>query len=327
MDNLLRVENLTKYFDVKQGGFLEKPAKLKAVDDVSFTIKKGQTYGIVGESGCGKTTLGKCVVRLYKPDSGKIFLNVNGEEKDILSLSKEESFAARKRVQMIFQDPYASLNPVKNILSAFDEPLKAHGVKSAAERKEIAVNALESVNLQADYIYRFPHEFSGGQRQRICIAKALAMEPDLIVCDEPVSALDVSVQAQILNLMKKIQKEKGISYLFIAHDLSVVQYMSDMISVMYLGKIVETARAKELYEKKLHPYTQALLSAVPVPVWGAQKNRIILKGDVPSPINPPAGCRFNPRCFKCGDICKTQEPKTVNINDRHTVACHLYKEL
>lgn len=330
MDNneVLKVSGIVKHFPVSNRKIRnEKNSTVKAVDGVSFSVRKGETFGIVGESGCGKTTLGKCIMRLYKPSSGQMLFNVNDEMQNSLTLDRQESFSLKRKVQMIFQDPYASFNPMRNILSAFDEPLKIHGFGNALQRKEIVAEMLKAVNIQPDYIYRYPHEFSGGQRQRICIAKALAMNPEMIVCDEPVSALDVSIQAQILNLMRKLQREFNLSYLFIAHDLSVVQYMSNRIAVMYLGKIVEMADTDDLYNNHLHPYTQALLSAVPIPIYGRQRKRILLTGDVPSPIDLPTGCRFHPRCVNCMDICKEIEPDLCSTNNTgHMVACHLYKQ-
>ncbi|MEA4965497.1 MAG: ABC transporter ATP-binding protein [Oscillospiraceae bacterium] len=326
-DKLLVVEHLSKEFEPSRRLFDHAQPSVKAVNDVSFYIKHGETFGVVGESGCGKTTLGKCIVRLYNPSSGKMLFHDDGEMKDLLRLDRKESFALRQKLQIVFQDPYASLNPTHNILEAFDEPMRIHGIGGGnkEKRKEIIADSLRVVNLQPEYMYRYPHEFSGGQRQRICIAKALALKPKLIVCDEPVSALDVSIQAQILNLMRKLQKEYSLAFLFIAHDLSVVQFMSDRIAVMYLGQIVEMADAGELYCNHLHPYTEALLSAVPVPVYGAKKDRIILSGDVPSPMNPPAGCPFHPRCSKCMGLCKTQKPELRPTgNGDHCVACHLY---
>ena len=324
-EDLLVVDNLTMEF---QGAklFLEKKPNVRAVNNVSFTVKEGETFGLVGESGCGKTTLGKCIVRLLKPSEGKLLYNDEGEWKNLLALKKKESFELRKKVQIVFQDPYASLNPQHTILEAFDEPMRVHGIGGGdkEERKKLIAEALVRVNLQPDYMYRYPHEFSGGQRQRICVAKALVLQPKLIICDEPVSALDVSVQAQLLNLMKKLQKELGITYIFIAHDLSVVQYMSDRIGVMYLGNMVELADSDELYQNPMHPYTNALLSAVPVPVVNGKKDRIILEGDVPSPINPPKGCPFHPRCSKCMDICKQEKPVLEEKENGHFTACHLY---
>lgn len=328
MDNneMLRLEHISKEYSGDRG-FLKKPLPpVKAVSDVSFSVFKGETFGIVGESGCGKSTLGKCIVRLHEPTDGKMLLNVDGEERDLLSVDKDESFRLRRKIQMIFQDPYSSLNPSHSILEAFDEPLRVHQMGSKEERQELIAEMLRKVNLQPDYMFRFPGEFSGGQRQRICIAKALAMNPEMIVCDEPVSALDVSIQAQVLNLMKKLQRELGLTYIFIAHDLSVVQYMSDRIAVMYLGKVVEIADSENIHNTFKHPYTEALLSAVPSPIYGKHKDRIILKGDVPSPMYPPEGCKFHPRCAKCMEKCRKTEPQLRNIGNNHFVACHLYDE-
>ena len=324
-DTLLRVEDLVKYFPVTKGAFHRVIGKVHAVDGVTLSVNKGGTLGIVGESGCGKTTLGKCIVRLHTPTAGKMMLtDPDGTEKDLMKLDRKESFGARRRIQMIFQDPYASLNPMRNIYSAFDEPLEIHGFGSKAERLAIAEKMMEAVNLRPDYLFRYPHEFSGGQRQRICIAKALAVNPELIVCDEPVSALDVSIQAQIMNLMKRLQKEYGLTYIFIAHDLSVVEYMSTEIAVMYLGKVVEIAPAKGFNDICLHPYTQALMSAVPIPKLGVKKEEIVLTGDVPSPVKPPSGCRFHPRCRYCTERCKAEEPALLPVggDENHRVACH-----
>ena len=324
-EDLLIVENLTMTFKGAKRFLEKKKPDVIAVNNVSFTVKEGETFGLVGESGCGKTTLGKCVVRLLKPTNGKLLYNDEGEWKDLLSVNKKESFALRKKVQIVFQDPYSSLNPQHTIQEAFDEPMRIHGIgKTKEERTQLIAEALARVNLQPDYMYRYPHEFSGGQRQRLCVAKALVLNPKLIVCDEPVSALDVSVQAQLLNLMKKLQAELGVTYIFIAHDLSVVQYMSDRIGVMYLGNMVELADADELYNNPMHPYTEALLSAVPVPIVNAKKDRIILEGDVPSPMKPPTGCPFHPRCAKCMEICSQQKPVLEEKADGHFVACHLY---
>lgn len=327
-EDLLVVENLSMIYQSNRRLFERVPPAVKAVNDVSFRVKEGETFGIVGESGCGKTTCGKCIVRLNKPSSGRIWFRVGDEMKDLLTLDRKDSFELRQKLQIVFQDPYASLNPVHTILEAFDEPMRIHGIggKDKEARKEIIADALKRVNLQPDYMYRYPHEFSGGQRQRICIAKALVLKPKLIVCDEPVSALDVSIQAQILNLMKKLQKELNLTYIFIAHDLSVVEYMADRIAVMYLGNIVELADATELYTHAKHPYTEALLSAVPIPVYNSKKERIVLEGDVPSPINPPSGCPFHPRCSKCMDICKEEKPCLKDCGNGHLIACHLYDE-
>ena len=323
----LEVKNLKKYYPVTKGILKRVTGYVKAVDDVSLSVAEGETLGIVGESGCGKTTLGKCLVRLHKPYGGEI--NIRNEEEgmvDFLSLNKQETFKMRRRIQMVFQDPFSSLNPTKTILQSFDEPLRIHGFGNKEQRRKIIARTLKAVNLQPDYMYRYPHEFSGGQSQRISIAKALSLNPKIIVADEPVSSLDVSIQAQILNLLKDLQKEFNLTYVFIAHDLSVVQYMSNRIAVMYLGKVVELAEAGELYKNPDHPYTEALLSAVPVPVLGAKKERILLPGDVPSPVNTPSGCHFHPRCPKCMDICKTEEPslKPLKNNPDHFVSCHLY---
>jgi len=323
---LLKLQNVKKYFPVTAGIFKRVIGHVKAVDDVTLEVRKGETLGIVGESGCGKSTLGKCIMRLYKPTSGQMFIRgEDGQIKDLFSLSKKESFQVCRRIQMIFQDPYASFDPMKNIYASFDEPMRIHKLGNKEERREMIAELLETVNLQPEYMYRYPHEFSGGQRQRICIARALAMKPELIVCDEPVSALDVSIQAQVLNLMRRLQKQFNLTYIFIAHGLSGVQYMSDRIAVMYLGKVVELADSDSLYKRQVHPYTQALLSAVPIPVVGAKKERILLEGDVPSPINPPKGCRFHPRCRYCMDICKIEEPQLRPLKDdpEHKVACHL----
>jgi oligopeptide/dipeptide ABC transporter ATP-binding protein len=324
--HLLEIHGLKEYFPVTKGLFQRVVGQVHAVDDVDLYVDSGETIGIVGESGCGKTTLGKCVVRLNKPTAGEILLrDHNGQMQNILHLNRKDSFSTRRRIQMVFQDPYASLNPMKNIFSAFDEPLRIHGFGSRKQRLQIASDMMEAVNLQPEYLYRYPHEFSGGQRQRICIAKALALNPELIVCDEPVSALDVSIQAQIMNLMRNLQKQFGLTYLFIAHDLSVVQYMSTRIAVMYLGKIVETGPAEAFSAKCAHPYTQALMSAVPIPQVDAKKEEMILSGDVPSPIHPPTGCRFHPRCPYCTARCRTELPKLqpVNGNAGHLAACHL----
>ena len=326
---LLQLKHLKKYFPVSSGWLRKVTGHVKAVDDITLDIRKGETLGVVGESGCGKSTLGKSLLRLHKPTSGELLLRCDdGEFHDLLSLPKKESFKTRRRIQMIFQDPYASFDPMKNIHNAFDEPMRIHGLGSKSERTEKIAQALKTVNLQPDYMYRYPHDFSGGQRQRICIAKALALDPELIVCDEPVSALDVSIQAQILNLMRRLQNEFNLTFVFIAHDLSVVQYMSDRIAVMYLGKVVEIADSVCLYDRQLHPYTQALLSAVPIPKVGARKDRILLKGDVPSPVNPPSGCRFHPRCRFCMDICTKEEPplRGMKGNEGHKVACFLHTE-
>jgi len=324
---LLEMKNIKKYFPITKGIFKKQTGYIKAVDKVNLFVRRGETLGLVGESGCGKTTLGKCAVRLQYPSAGELRYNFGkpGEDdyRDLLSLSKEESFRARKKIQMVFQDPYSSLNPVKNIFTAFDEPLRLHGWTRAAERKERIAHSLSQVNLRPDYMYRYPHEFSGGQRQRICIARSLCVGPELMVCDEPVSSLDVSIQAQVLNLMKELQASLSLTYIFIAHDLSVVEYMSDRIAVMYLGGIVELAPAKELYNNPRHPYTEALLSAVPIPKLGEKPKRIILEGDVPSPADPPSGCRFHTRCRKRRPQCQIEIPELKPIKNApdHWAAC------
>lgn len=322
---LFEIKNLRTWFPIHKGFLKRHVGDVKAVDDVSLTVYKGETLGIVGESGCGKSTFGKSIMRLETPTGGEIRYNFDGEIKDIMKFSSKELFQFRKRVQMVFQDPYSALNPVKRVYDSFSEPLKVHGKRNAEERQQAIAEALKLVNIQPDYLMRFPHEFSGGQRQRICIARALSVQPGVLVCDEPVSALDVSIQAQVLNLMKDIQKQLGLTYIFIAHDLSVVQYMSDRIAVMYLGKIVEIAQARELYADTLHPYTKALLSAIPVPDIHQTAKREVLMGEVPSPIHKPDGCAFHKRCKHCMEVCRKVTPELIEHNGTgHFVACHLY---
>ena len=322
---IFKIKNLKTWFPITKGFMKKVVGNVKAVDDVSIEVYKGETLGIVGESGCGKSTFGKTVMMLEKPTGGEVLFNYNGEYKDITKFNKDEMFEFRKKVQMVFQDPYSALNPQKKIYTSFEEPLKTHGVDSVEEREKIMNRVLKMVNIQPDYLMRFPHEFSGGQRQRLCIARALEVTPEVLICDEPVSALDVSIQAQVLNLMKEIQKELNLTYLFIAHDLSVVQYMSDRIMVMYLGKIVEVADSKALYDEPLHPYTKALLSAIPVADIHHKKKRQVLEGEVPSPIHKPSGCAFHNRCPYCMDICKKEDPVLrYHGGDGHMTACHLY---
>ena len=324
-NNIFRLENVKVWFPVQEGFFKKTVGHVKAVDDVTINVKRNETLGIVGESGCGKTTLGKAMMLLEKITGGHVYYNDDGTERDITTFNKDEVFQFRKKVQMIFQDPYSAMNPMKKIYTEMEEPLLIHGYKDRAEREAIMEEALKLVNIPVDYLFKYPHEFSGGQRQRVCIARAMEINPKVLVCDEAVSALDVSIQAQVLNLMKDIQKEKDLTYVFIAHDLSVVQYMSDRILVMYLGKAVEMADSRELYDNTLHPYTVSLLSAIPVPVIDREKNRIILKGDVPSPINKPSGCPFHKRCDKCMKICEEVEPELKDVDGKgHFVACHLY---
>ncbi len=317
-DTLLEVRNLKKYFPIK-GGFLRRTiAEVRAVDDVSFTVKRGETLGLVGESGCGKTTTGRTILRLERATAGEVIF----EGQDVMRASGRTLKALRRDMQIIFQDPYASLDPRITIGESVAEGLVIHGIGTPAERRERVREVLAKVGLSASHMTRFPHEFSGGQRQRIGIARALIMEPKLIVCDEPVSALDVSIQSQVLNLLRSLQREFGLTYLFIAHNLAVVEHISDRVGVMYLGKMVELATSEELFREPLHPYTKALISAIPNPNPFTKRERIVLQGDVPSPINPPSGCRFHPRCWIARAICKEQEPIFEEKRKGHWVACH-----
>jgi oligopeptide transport system ATP-binding protein len=319
-ENILEVKELKKYFPVKKGIFRKTVGNVKAVDGVNFNIKKGETLGLVGESGCGKSTTGRTIIRLIESTSGDVWF----EGKNVLSLNKKEMRSMRKEMQIIFQDPYASLNPRMTVADIVGEPLDIHNlVKNRKERNEKVKEILNNVGLMPEYMNRYPHEFSGGQRQRIGIARALAVNPKLIIADEPVSALDVSIQAQVINLMQELQEEYGLTYLFIAHDLSVVKHISDRVAVMYLGKIVEITGKKELYDNPLHPYTQSLLSAIPIPDPTHKAERIILEGDVPSPVDPPSGCRFHPRCPEAMDICSKVEPEFKDYGNGHFAACHL----
>jgi peptide/nickel transport system ATP-binding protein/oligopeptide transport system ATP-binding protein len=318
--NLLEVRNLQKYFPVRRGILARVVGQVKAVDGVSFHIREGETLGLVGESGCGKTTTGRALLRLIEPTGGDVLFNTS----PVLRLRGEELRKIRKQMQIIFQDPYGSLNPRMTVGGIVMEGMLAHGLFSKPERIERAQALLERVGLAREHFYRYPHEFSGGQRQRIGIARALAVEPRFIVCDEPVSALDVSIQAQIINLLSDLKEEFRLSYLFIAHDLSVVQHISDRVAVMYLGKIVEQAASEELFRNPLHPYTQALLASVPSLEPGEKKKRMTLPGDVPSPLNPPPGCPFHPRCPEAMDVCRTEVPATRTQSGDHLVACHLY---
>lgn len=319
-EDLLKVEGLKQYYPVSDGLFGTK-AFVKAVDGVDFEVKKGEVFGIVGESGCGKSTLGKAICKLIEPTDGKIILD--GE--DIRGYNSKKMRSVRKKVQMVFQDPYASLNPRMSIHDILAEPLQIHGlVQGKQEIDEAVVRLLRKVGMDDYHARRYPHEFSGGQRQRIGIARALAVRPQLIIADEPVSALDVSIQSQVLNLMSKLKKEYHLTYIFIAHDLSVVEHISDRIGVMYLGNFVEEANKDNLYKNPMHPYTQALLSAVPIPDPTVKKERIILEGSIPSAINPPSGCKFHTRCPKCMEICKKEAPKKYQVGEDHFVYCHLY---
>jgi peptide/nickel transport system ATP-binding protein/oligopeptide transport system ATP-binding protein len=317
---LLNVRNLRKTFPIRGGIFGKKTGEVVAVEDVSFTVKKGETLGLVGESGCGKSTTGRTILRLYEPTSGE----VEFEGKSLLSLGPEEMRKARRDLQMVFQDPFASLNPRQKVADILEEPLIVHGIGDAKERKEAVRELLHVVGLDKSHGSRYPHQFSGGQRQRIGIARALATKPKLIVADEPVSALDVSIQSQVLNLMADLQEQFELTYIFIAHDLSVVKHISNRVGVMYLGRMVELADRDELYKHPLHPYTQALLSAVPIPDPDARRERIILKGDVPSPANPPKGCAFHPRCPHAMEVCREVRPAFVDQGGGHFVACHLH---
>jgi oligopeptide transport system ATP-binding protein len=318
-ETLLEVQHLKKHFPIKGGVFSKTIGYVYAVDDVSFTLNRGETLGLVGESGCGKSTTGRTILRLIEPTAGEIRF----EDQNITALDKGAMRALRREMQIIFQDPYASLNPRMTVGSIIGEPLEIHKIAKGAEKEERVASLLEKVGLRAEDMRKYPHEFSGGQRQRIGIARALALNPKLIVCDEPVSALDVSIQAQVINLLDDLQKDLGLSYLFIAHNLNVVEHISDRVAVMYLGKIVELASDTDLYSKPQHPYTEALLSAVPIPDPTVKKKRIILEGDVPSPINPPSGCHFHTRCRYKEKICEEVEPEFKDIGGGHWVACHL----
>lgn len=316
-EHLLNVRELKKYFPVKKGIFKKTIGWIKAVDGVSLYLDKGETLGLVGESGCGKSTIGKCILGLLEPTEGEIFFG----GKELNRLGSDENKYYRRKVQVIFQDPYSSLNPRMSVESIVGEPLKVHQLYSSSERKDRTEDILKKVGLGAEHMYRYPHEFSGGQRQRIGIARALVLRPDIIICDEPVSALDVSIQAQVINLLDDLKEEFKLSYLFIAHDLSVVEHVSDRIAVMYLGKIIEVAKEVELYLNPLHPYTKALLSAIPIPEPKRKKKRIILQGEVPSPFNPPIGCRFHPRCPEADEICPQKEPLMEMVHPQHYLAC------
>jgi len=319
---LLEVHNLKKYFPVRRGVFRRVVGHVKAVDDVSFYIKEGETLGLVGESGCGKTTCGRTILRLIEPTGGEVIFYRDGDEIDVAKLRGKGLKELRREMQIIFQDPYSSLNPRMTVGDIVGEPLLVHRVARGKELRDRVAELLQAVGLNPQYMKRYPHEFSGGQRQRIGIARALALEPKLIIADEPVSALDVSIQAQVLNLLEDLQAQFALTYLFIAHDLSVVKHISDRVAVMYLGKIVEMAGTDELFANPKHPYTEALMSAVPVPDPDFHMERIILEGDVPSPVNPPSGCYFHPRCSYAQEICSTTAPEFRDVGGEHFASCH-----
>lgn len=320
-DILLEVRSLKKYYPLRGGIFSRIQGWIKAVDDVSFDVYRGETLGLVGESGCGKTTTGKCILRLEQPTSGSVVF----EGRDVLKMNSEQLRALRREMQIIFQDPYGSLNPRMTVGDIVGEAFAIHGIASGRERVKRVEDLLKVVGLSPYHARRYPHEFSGGQRQRIGIARALALRPKLIICDEPVSALDVSIQSQILNLLKDLQDDFQLTYIFIAHDLSVVQHISDRVGVMYLGRFVELTDSEKLYSSPKHPYTQALLSAIPIPDPDHKKERIVLEGDVPSSLEPPPGCAFHTRCSYCQDICREVRPEWREIEKGHYVACHLAK--
>lgn len=318
-ETLIEVEHLTKHFPVRGGVLMRIVAHVKAVEDVSFVVRRGETLGLVGESGCGKTTVGRMLIRLIDPTVGSIKF----EGRDILEVKGDELKSLRREMQIIFQDPFSSLDPRTPIGDSIGEGLLIHGVKDARERQARVLEIMRKVGLENYHYKRYPHEFSGGQRQRIGIARALVLQPKFIVCDEPVSALDVSIQSQVLNLLRELQRELGLTYIFIAHNMSVVEHISDRVAVMYLGKMVEVAERVELYRNPEHPYTQALLSAIPVHNPKIKRERILLKGDVPSPLNPPSGCRFHPRCPVAIEVCSQQEPPLIDLGGGHLCACHL----
>ena len=315
---LIEARRLVKHYPIFGGVMLKQVAAVKALDDVSLTIGRGETLGLVGESGCGKTTFGRAILRLEEPTAGEVLF----EGENILAYAPEQMRLLRRKMQIIFQDPFSSLNPRKNISQIVGQPLQIHGVKGRKEREQRVADLLEVVGLRSEHLRRYPHQFSGGQRQRIGVARALALNPDLIVCDEAVSALDVSIQAQVINLLMDLQEEFKLTYLFISHDLSVVEHVSDRVAVMYLGKLVELAPSPMLYQNPLHPYTQALLSALPLPDPRLKRRQAILRGDVPSPIDPPSGCRFHTRCPHAEPLCLTREPALTEVEPHHTAACH-----
>jgi peptide/nickel transport system ATP-binding protein len=327
-DLVLDVQSMKKYFPIKKGFLQKTVGYVKAVDDVQFHIRPGETLGLVGESGCGKTTLGRCILRAIEPSSGSVlFRDRQGNVCDVLKMETSDLRAIRRDMQLIFQDPYSSLNPRMTVLNIISEPLVCNGLMSGDELKDRVKQLMELVGLNSRHLERYPHAFSGGQRQRIGIARALATEPKFIVCDEAVSALDVSVQAQIINLLQDLQERLNLSYLFISHDLGVIQHISNRVGVMYVGKMVETASTKDLFAAPKHPYTEALLSAKPIPDPRKKSNRIILSGEVANPANPPSGCYFHPRCPYAKDICKKEAPEMKQVGDGHYAACHFAEEL
>ncbi len=318
-EDLLCVENLKKYFNAQESAVIRSKSKVKAVDDISFTVKKGSVFALVGESGCGKSTTARLILKLIQPTGGKVYF----EGKDLYSLSSSELVKTRRDIQMIFQDPYSSLNPRWSVEQILSEPLDTHRIGTRAERKKMVKDILEIVGLKEEDCQKYPHEFSGGQRQRIGIARALITHPKFVICDEPISALDVSIQAQIINLLKDLQKELNLTYLFITHDLRIVQFLCDMVGVMYLGKIVEIGSTEAIFKNPRHPYSQALFSAIPQPDPFKVKEEVTLEGDVPSPLNPPSGCRFHTRCQFAMPICSEEEPLLKVVNENHKCACHL----
>jgi peptide/nickel transport system ATP-binding protein len=333
-NNILEVKGLKKYFPIQKGLMRKTVGYVKAVDDVNFFVREGETLGLVGESGCGKSTAGRSIIRLYEPTAGQVLfqsrtLGTEGHPKvvNLLDLKPEEMKLVRKEISMVFQDPINSLNPRMTVSDIVAEPMVIHGLDNGRETEEIIVHLLERVGLRPDHMRRYPHEFSGGQRQRIGIARALSLNPSLVICDEPVSALDVSIQAQTLNLLQDLQKDFNLSYIFVAHDLSVVEHISDRVAVMYVGKVAEIATADELYSHPLHPYTEALLSAVPKPDPLYKSDRIVMQGDVADPSNPPSGCYFHPRCRYVQEVCKLKTPEFRELKPDHFVACHRAEEL
>lgn len=315
---ILRIENLCKFFPVKRGILSSSVEFVRAVDDISLSIERFETLGLIGESGCGKSTLARTILRLIEPTSGKIFFNGS----DLLSLNTKQMKKFRKNMQIVYQDPYLSLNPRRTILKTVGEPFIIHGIAKGVQLRKRVLELLEKAGLKEEHLYRYPHEFSGGQRQRIGIARALALNPSFLILDEPTSALDVSVQAKIINLLKKIQAHYSLTYLFISHDLSVIKHTSSRIGVMYAGQLLELSKSRELFSNPLHPYTQALLSAVPIPDPDRRRKKIILKGQVPSLISPPTGCRFHPRCPQAMSICREEKPELKNVSKGHLVGCH-----